>query len=228
MGCFIYEWQTFRYQWHDYGSNETTGSQDITLLYFISTSWFTTYQWATAIASLSFKTTVKIANQAENKSSAKCPWISHEYIRYDNNRVKYRIFVPMKASKTDKTNPIKLTGESPAIVQIASDDRGTDRMNNGSSIRWSMPAMNGRKMKRNPIVSDKNRTMDLSEYHSFARMIASLIDRAANTRCTMERRVPCFFFFVNLCSTSVQLNTIVAKNVAKAIAVAITVGVWAV
>ena len=47
----------------------------------------------------------------------------------------HRIFVPMKASKTDKTNPIKLTGESPAIVQIASDDRGTDRMNNGSSIR---------------------------------------------------------------------------------------------
>ena len=83
-------------------------------------------------------------------------------------------------------------------------------------------------MKRNPIVSDKNRTMDLSAYHSFARMIASLIDSAANTRCVIERRVPCFFLFVNLCSTSVQLDTIVAKNVAKAIADATTVGVWAV
>ena len=88
--------------------------------------------------------------------------------------------------------------------------------------------MNGRKMKRYPIVSDKNRMMDLSEYHSFARMIASLIESVANTRCVMERLAPCFLLFVNFCSTSVQLNTIVARNVAKAIADAITVGVWAV
>ena len=50
-------------------------------------------------------------------------------MRYDNSSVKYKVFVPMKASKMDKTNPIKLTGDSPAIVQIASDDSGTDRMN---------------------------------------------------------------------------------------------------
>ena len=83
-------------------------------------------------------------------------------------------------------------------------------------------------MKRKPIVSDMNRMMDLSEYHSFARMIASLIDSAANTRCVMDRLAPCFVLFVNLCSTSVQLNTIVAKNVAKAIADVVTVGVRAV
>ncbi len=76
----------------------------------------------------------------------------------------------------DTNNPIKLTGDSPAIVQIASDDKGTDRMNNGSSRRWSMPAVNGRKMKMNPNVSDMNRRMDLSVY-------------AAKTRCDMERRV---------------------------------------
>jgi len=189
---------------------------------------YTTYPRVTSIASLSFKSMVKIANQAENKSSAKCPCMSHEYIRYDNKSVKYKIFVPMKASKMDKTNPIKLTGESPAIVQIASDDRGTDKMYNGSSSRWSMPAMNGRKMKRNPNVSDKNRRIDLSEYHSFARKIASLIDSAAKTRCVLERRVSCFFLFVNLCSTSVQLNAMVAKNVAKAIADATNAGAWAV
>lgn len=39
----------------------------------------------------------------------------------------------MKASKIDKTNPIKLTGESPVIMQIARDVRGTDKMYNGSS-----------------------------------------------------------------------------------------------
>jgi hypothetical protein len=56
-------------------------------------------------------------------------------MRYDRSSVKYKIFVPMNTSTMDMNNPIKLTGDSPAIVQIASDDRGTDRTNNGSSRR---------------------------------------------------------------------------------------------
>jgi len=50
-----------------------------------------------------------------------------------------------------------------------------------------MPAVNGRKMQRNPSVSVKKRRMDLFAYHSFARVIASLIDSAATTRCAVER-----------------------------------------
>ena len=56
-------------------------------------------------------------------------------MRYERRSVKYKIFVPMNTSKMDMNNPIKLTGDSPAIVQIASDERGTDRTNNGSSRR---------------------------------------------------------------------------------------------
>jgi hypothetical protein len=52
-----------------------------------------------------------------------------------------------------------------------------------------MPAVNGRKMKMNPNVSDKNRRMDLSVYHSFARVVASLSESAAKTRCATETRV---------------------------------------
>ena len=78
-----------------------------------------------------------------------------------------------------------------------------------------MPAVNGRKMKRNPNVSDKNRRIDLPVYHSFARMIASLIESAAKTLCAIERRR---LLFVNLRSTSVLLNAIAAKNVFKTIA----------
>ena len=64
--------------------------------------------------------------------------------------------MPKNNITIDMNNPIMLIGDIPAIVQRASDERGTDRMYNGSSRRCNIPAVNGRKMKIKPNVSDKN------------------------------------------------------------------------